>query len=194
MEVTVHYLIFPDGPGSWVKGAKWDEWVVSIRNLGQSDVTVSRIGLIDQRGVYVGLEPASVYKLESSSEFMTRKKNEGLAVSALGFGSALVTGLIGIPIAAPLAIPLQFMPSQGEVEAKDRDAVAAELNRRRLPYSLELTRGGSVKGSVFFPLGTDPQALVVRYWSPRGEGERQVKIPLDKISTASARTAGEQKP
>jgi hypothetical protein len=47
---------------------------------------------------------------------------------------------------------------------------------------------------VFFPLGTDPQALVVRYWSPRGEGEGQVKIPLDKISTASARTAGEQKP
>ncbi len=33
METQVHYIIQPDGPGSWVKGAKWIEFKVSLRTL-----------------------------------------------------------------------------------------------------------------------------------------------------------------
>lgn len=53
VEVKIHHVIVPDGPGSWVQGAKWTEWVVSIANRGQGDVAIGRISVIDSSGVYV---------------------------------------------------------------------------------------------------------------------------------------------
>jgi hypothetical protein len=183
VEVKLHYVIVPDGPGSWVRGAKWNEWVVSISNRGPSDVTVGRVSLIDQRGVHVGSEYTSVHQLESQNEFMARKSAEGMGMGGLALGSALIGGLTGIPV----GLPFLFMPADLG-ETKDRDAVQAEFNRRQLPSSFELASGGSVRGSVFFSLMPQPQAIIVRYWTARGGTEGQIKIPLDKLSAPSVKT------
>src|SRR5262249_18478159 len=52
METRVHYVIQPDGPGSWVKGAKWIELKVSLRTLTDSDISLEKFDLVDHRGVY----------------------------------------------------------------------------------------------------------------------------------------------
>lgn len=189
VEVKLHYVIVPDGPGSWIRGAKWNEWVVSITNRGRSDVTVMRVSLIDQRGVHVGSEITSAYQAESQSEFLARRGAQGMGIYGVAMGSALIGGLTGIPV----GLASVFMNDPAEMDAKDQDAIQAEFKRRTLPHSVQLTGGGSVSGSVFFSLVPQPQALIVGYWSGRGE-QGQIKIPLDKTSTVSVPTPAAQKP
>ena len=73
LETKVNYIVQPDGPGSWVKGAKWIEMKVSLRTLMDSDMTLERFELIDHRGVYRGSDYASLSQLESTSDSLAKK-------------------------------------------------------------------------------------------------------------------------
>jgi hypothetical protein len=189
IEAKLHYVITPDGPGSWVQGAKWNEWVVSIRNVGQSDVMIQKIGLIDHRGVHVGPEYASVHQLESESDKWARfyKDNYvgGAISSAIMAPAASAVMAAGSAAAAiPFIYLAQFAGSANPyLEAKDRESIQAEFAKRTLPAGLQLSGGGSLRGSVFFPLLPQPQALVMTYVRPGEWKETQIKIPLDKMST-----------
>lgn len=201
IEAKVHYVIVPDGPGSWVQGAKWNEWVLSIRNVGQSDVRIGQISLIDLQGAYVGSQYASVHQLQSESDRWANiyKDNvvSGAITSAIMAPAASAVMAAGSAVAGMPFILLAQIAGGGAnpyLEAKDRESIQAEFEKRRLSAFLQLSGGGSVKGSVFFPLIPEPQALVVMFISPGNWKENQIKILLDKISTSSVTTQPAQKP
>lgn len=186
LEIKLHYVIVPDGPGSWIQGAKWNEWVLSIKNLTQSDVTVEKISLIDPRGVYVRSEYGSVDELESAAERAQTHYASLYGSTAVGsalVGAAMPLMAAGIPIGPIGALPYFLLSSS---QAQGRDAVQAEFQKRRLPLPLELSSGGSLRGGVFLPLVPQPQALVVTYRKGRSETESQIKMRLDKISNLQA--------
>jgi hypothetical protein len=47
----LHTVIVFDGPGSWRRGAFWDEYVVSISTRGREPVRIDLVVLTDRLGV-----------------------------------------------------------------------------------------------------------------------------------------------
>jgi|GEM_PF-2748040 len=89
LSVTLNYLILPDGIGAWVKGARWDEYVLTIRSICDKAITVEKIRLIDPRGLYIesGADPE---QLETLSEAMAEQyKDIGISVAIWAVPSAL---------------------------------------------------------------------------------------------------------
>ncbi len=104
IELTLHYVIVPDGPGSWMKRAKWNEFVISMRNSTERDVTMERISLIDSRGVYLNSEYPSPFQFETASEALAKEYSVGGGQMAIGvagqlagaFSPVWIPGLTGI--------------------------------------------------------------------------------------------------
>lgn len=172
LEIRLHYVIAPDGPGSWLRGAKWNEFVVSIKNLSPNDVTIERINLIDSRGVYVESKYPSLLELETASENIAKEYALGGQMTALGVASSVAAVFAPIPLPGLTGLLMSgHMYSAQYAGAKDREAIDAEFKKRQLSAPLELSGGALLRGSVFFPLVPDPRAVVLTYSSPKGEAK-----------------------
>lgn len=193
VEIALHYIIVPDGPGSWTKEAAWTEWRVTIKNASPFDVPISEMSLIDPRGVYVGSQYATISALESETVILGKAYKDWFVGSA----GATAIATVGSSAAAQAAISTGSMiPIYGlsylatlpsilfpYLEAKDREAVEAEFHRRQLPSPLKLSAGASVTGSVFFPIVPRPNALVIGYRRSENEKPSQIKLPLSQLWT-----------
>ena len=113
LSVSVNSLILPGGPGSWVKGARWDEYVLTIRNLSDKPLTVEKIRLIDPRGVYIasGVNPGQLEKLSEAMIEEYKDMGTMVAISAapsVVAGAAMAAGAFGaaagMVVLAPVAI------------------------------------------------------------------------------------------
>jgi len=71
IEVILHYVITPNGQGSWVKDAPWVEYVVTIKNYSNKSVSVTNYSLIDVRGVHIP-SGADTDKLETESQYLVK--------------------------------------------------------------------------------------------------------------------------
>lgn len=194
VELTLHYIITPDGPGSWVKKAGWTEWQVTLKNATPLDVSISEMSLIDPRGIYVGSQYATIASLESESAMLAKGYKDWFASSA---GSTAIA-TVGSSVAAQAVIStgsmipiyglsyLSILPSllTPYLEARDRDAIEAEFHRRQLPSPLKLSGSASVTGSIFFPVVPQPKALVIGY-RPGNEKPSQIKLPLSQLWTST---------
>lgn len=181
LEVHLYYVISPDGPGSWVKQAKWNEFVLGIRNLTQSDVRIERIDLVDLRGVYVESLHASMYQLESQSERLAKQSKDHAAGSLLNtaiiYGRSALSMGGGPPGLNALGSLVPMISLIGQyLQAQDGESIEAEFRKRRLPTPTDLVGRASLTGSVFFPHGLQPQTLVITYRTSKGEG--QIKLSL----------------
>jgi len=219
IEVALHYVIVPGGPGSWVEGAKWDEFVLTIKNLKRQDVSIAGVSLIDSRGVYVeARQIIHVQELDPTRSEAMQKEMEALPgsmVTGTATGIAQQTAISGIFSALPLGAlgPVAgILPgvlamahgypaiSQSQLEVKDKETIQAEIEKRRLPLPANLSEGGALTGSVFFSRVQKPQALIVRYWTQQGsgaastDGTSRIRIPLDKISSPPATPQAAQQP
>ena len=193
LEVELHHVIVPDGPGSWVKGAKWTEWVVSVKNLRKGDVTIYRINLIDSRGAFISPDYSSPYQLETASEIIgkgqARSQAAGAATTAIGYAGMALGAATGIPLLGAIisyAGGTYAWQQAHTIDAKDREAVVAEFKKRTLPAYLQLSGGGQVKGSVFFPIVPEPQSLVVTYRHGEYGNDGQIRISVGELSPASS--------
>lgn len=193
LSVTLNYLILPDGAGAWVKGARWDEYVLTVRSICDKALTVEKIRLIDPRGLYIesGAEPD---QLETLSEAMAEQyKDIGISVaiwavpSALA-GVAIATTSIGTAVGAataaavlaPVALvaaPIYYFGKQ-HAKQQDKEAIQRELTRRRLS-TFTLSGNATITGSSFYPIIPNPKALVVDY--RRGSEMKVLEVSLEKL-------------
>lgn len=51
VEVVLEHLILPNSPGSWVKDARWYEFVFRIRNASKETVAIDQITMVDKSGI-----------------------------------------------------------------------------------------------------------------------------------------------
>ena len=106
-EVVVRHRIVPDGSGSWIRGAKWDEFVIALRNFNNKDIVVERISLIDVRGGIVGSEAASYLPLDSESENTSKYLGNFAGQVGVGTLGTIADMTMGMPL---LGIGSLLMP------------------------------------------------------------------------------------
>jgi hypothetical protein len=190
LEVTVEHWIVPNGPGSWVRGARWDEVVLSIRNRSDDTVDIEAIRLVDPRGLYItaGVDPV---ELESRSEELAQQY-EDIGVSVAIFaapaaitGAALASGSVATAATAVALAPVAVVAAPAyyfwrrHAKLEDREQIESEFKRRQLP-ALILRSQGSARGSRFFPIVPSPRSLSIDYRS--GDDRYSLEIPLEELS------------
>ena len=173
-------LIIFQGPGSWRREARWDEYVVQLHNLGQAPLRIESAELVDVLGQVQkpGIDP---WKLEDQSSTNWQKYGKSGLNTLIGTGGAVLayaasTGLTATTgfmmtgggsalKVAGAAITVVFIAEVGAVDIMDemnRDKVQAEFARRRIALPQPLAPAASVSGSLFFPLTPGPRRLIVR--------------------------------
>lgn len=187
--VKVTHAILPNGAGSWVKGAKWLEFPLEIRNLGGADLTIASIRLIDSRGVYVGQNYSSVAAIEAESASLGKElggalaQTYGLELAGTLAGSAMANAAVAtgsyLPIPGISTVLSVVAGRRATQPMKDMAAIEAEFSRRRLSVPLEMAAAGEVSGSAFFPLVPGVRALVMSYMISGKQD--QVKIDMTEV-------------
>jgi len=180
--LNLNYVIVPDGPGSWVKGARWDEYVLTVRNISNKPVTVESIRLIDPRGLYIesNINP---WQLEKASEALAEQyKDMGIsttiavAAQAAGYAAAAAGAWAVVPVTG-LAMPA-YLFGKEHSQVKDREEIEREFTRRQLS-TFTLSGNATIQGSALFPIIPNPKALVVDYRI--GNKMRTLEVSLEKL-------------
>lgn len=189
LSVSVNSLILPGGPGSWVKGARWDEYVLTIRNLSDKPLTVEKIRLIDPRGVYIasGVNPGQLEKLSEAMIEEYKDMGTMVAISAapsVVAGAAMAAGAFGaaagMVVLAPVAIiagPAYYFGKK-YADQKDREAIEREFRRKNLG-NFTLADNATIQGSVFYPIIPNPKAIVFDYRI--GSEMKVIEVSLEKL-------------
>jgi len=192
----VNYLLIQDGPGSWVKGAKWDEYIVTFRNLSREAVTIEKIRVIDPRGVYIdtGADP---YQLETLSEtLMQAYKDIGIytAITIAPTALMLMAGAapvgVGAAMLGPIGLiagPTYYFATQ-QAQLKDKESIENEFNRRRFSPPVTIAGNATITGSAFFPVIPSPRSIVVEYRV--GRETKPIEVSLEKLAGLHVATPG----
>jgi len=193
LAASLRTLIVYDGPGSWKRQALWDEYVLTVRNLGTSALVMTAASLIDYAGAR--REPGDdPWKLEKESQTLEQRYlRDGIAFArseipdALVFGAGAVGDAAGTLFssvsatassASVVGLPIYYIVVYG-VNRNNKATAAAEFARRRLVLPLTLFGGESRTGSLFLPMAPNPQSLLLR-WSGAGTMNEMV-LPLSRL-------------
>ena len=194
--VRINYVIVPNGPGSWVRDAKWHEYVITMTNTSPHPVTIQNVRILNKWGLYVpgGMDPM---KLEAQSELLMQYEMERqmLLVSAAAFGGAnLITkiggaaGALVLTPAALLGAPYYLMNKEYE-KARDRENIKKEFESRNMVVGQKFAPYATISGSVFFPITMEPKALDVEA-SYQGSGKsKNLEISLTPMNKPQFATA-----
>jgi hypothetical protein len=175
-ELTLQSVIIFKGPGSWKREARWDEYVVRLRNPGPQSMVLGSAELIDTLGhpQRTGDDPWELEKRSSTN--WQRYGQAGLRV-IMGAGAGIV--ILGAAEGAALAsiqaggavagttmltsvVPALFLvdvTAVAIIDHQNKGKVAEECQRRRLACPLTLASGEETTRSLFFPVTPGPQRL-----------------------------------
>jgi len=194
LDVVVEAVVIPDGPGSWVKDADWDEYTLRFRSTGKVPLTIRSVDIVDVRGLHVSPGSSTAELREKAKLLAGTYESFGLLVSknlgmqALIAGSytavgAAGAGLLGagvVAAAAPLAAVAAPAYVAWRLHARrvDEKRLEAEFARRHVSLPLVLDPGAEVRVSFFYPPAASPKAVTVAYVS--GGLERHVRVDVTR--------------
>jgi len=179
LDITVNCIIHTDGPGSWVRKAPWDEYVVTVSTTPDKSLTLYRVALIDATGVHWESHDHPAQLITASDELSKVYASMGRTGAALaGTAASLVTAIpfIGPAISIGGAVTSQFGLY---ASAKDQANMNEEFARRRMPSPRSLPSNVHVTGSIFFPIIPNPKAIMFEYRA--GQDMNTLEIPLETI-------------
>jgi len=167
----------PMGPRSY-----WDEYVLSIANIGKHPATIESTTLTDLHGrsVIPGDNPWTLANAHKC--WVEQSDSNGVTSPArIGVGS-LLAGALGPVAATGLFIPALWTTTGYEVAAaifaptyaacaikfntSGRKRVEAEFNQHRLVLPRAIAPGEVVEGSLYFPVTPGPQQLTLHCRTP----------------------------
>lgn len=163
----VDSVIIYRGPGSWKRNAYWDEYLVTLRNRGDTPCTVESVTLTDFTGTS---SPPSdnPWALEKASRTREEelKANTKDVLIQIGGGyvvmSAAVTG--GLAVAGfaggMLAIPA-FVAGTIYTNVDHRHAIEGKFARRRIVLPVTIGPHETRQGSFFFRISPGPRHLTL---------------------------------
>ena len=192
VSVSLDWVIFRDGPGTWARNADWDEYLIRIQNLSESTVTIKDIGVYDstmtrqetrgdRRSLVAGTRQTS--RRYSDRDIEVKAGIGGgtlLAAGAVGGAAAIGAGsaalymssaaaatTLGVLLAAPAVV------AGGVVKSINQGRVNDEIARRQAQLPLQVAPGETRGIDLFFPLTPSPQKLEVLY---QVEGENSETV------------------
>jgi hypothetical protein len=183
LAVHLEWIIVRDGPGSWAKGADWDEYILRVHNEHAAPVTITGVSVVDLSGAVL-ITFADREKLVRASEASARRhralgietkagSSPGvllgaagmtlaaapvIALSAISTGSTVLVAGTGLAILAPVALA-------GGAAHKyfANRKVEKKLLERQTPLPLELSPTEERRLDLFFPIAPSPQRVIVEY-------------------------------
>jgi hypothetical protein len=197
---TLSRIVHPNGGGSWVRNAAWDEYIVCISNGSPDNVILDHAEL--QKTALHAPVPAGASQgdlARESSDLGRTLKDAGLvggtslgaagvAAAAAGTGGGFVSAAA---VAAAVALPIaliggtSYVVSRHHRAREDKPRIDHQLVERGLALPAQLGSATRVSGSLFFPVVPAPDALVIAYES--AGGTRELLVPLAQSTVALKR-------
>lgn len=189
VQLAVQRVIVRNDAASWVKEADWDEYVLAIRNGGDTPVELRAVEIVnDILGPVVHTTAVDQLKSQTTRNVETMKTAG--RIIAIGYTGVLTGALVlasaaGYVVVAPL-LPLALIvggisayrsQSQANAEAQ---VIAYEIQRRGLQLPARLAPGEALQRSAFFPVTPAPQRLVLRY--AVGAEPRELALALPALA------------
>lgn len=197
MAVSIDEVLIKNAESSWVRNASWDEYIISIQPLNQSDIKISTVYLVDAFGDAVAND-VNRRSLNKRSKAIKRKyKKGGYKVNfgrskgntAIGVAAAVGVGAaagstasavyIGSAATATAGAVLVAIPAAlvaGIVRGVNHGKVQRMLDEKKFDMPKTVTASGEAL-SLIFPAVPAPDKMVVNY-EIRGE---QHVLNLDLI-------------
>ena len=187
LSASLDWIIFRDGPGSWATNVDWDEYLISVRNLGGGSMELTNITVVDSLGVQIESRHSRKQLVDGSKRVIRRYENENLEVRAGLSGTVLVgAGAAGVGtlsafapgmmmstasavgvLAVVTAVPV--LAVAGVTRGINNSKVNHEIESRQtlLPIILQEKEEGSL--DLFFPLSPSPAQVELTYNNSQGE-------------------------
>lgn len=203
-ELAVDDVIYRNGPGSWARNARWDEYALTLANTGDAPVQVERIALVDSLGD--ATEPAHARRalVKGTKRSLAKHRRLGFDVAAgappvgaIAGGVALVYGGAGVTTSvaassfmsgttasssalaagAGIALGGVALVGYGVYQLVQNGRIDDAIAARALTPTIALAPGETVRGSAFFPMVPAPASIEVTL-RDAGGGRRVVNVPL----------------
>ncbi|MEK6691758.1 MAG: hypothetical protein AAB257_02075 [Nitrospinota bacterium] len=177
LNVSIDHVIVTNGPGSWVKDAKWDEYIVTFQNISDKPVSVQSVHLIDPRGLYInpGLDPFQVEK--ESTSLAKAYADTGIHVVAGAAGVA--AGVVGVYFPL-IGLPAAMMLGGSSLaDARAEKNILLEFQKRQFKPFTFSTNAQLTRSSIF-PIIPNPKVLVVDYRV--GNEMKTLEVSLEKLA------------
>lgn len=198
LAARLDWVIVRDGPGAWAKNADWDEYLIRVRNLGESPVRITGVVVVDSLGTHLSPARERRQLIAGSKSSVRRYKGSGLKVKAglggaglaaagLGVsfgaggavagGSAMVSGLAGAMVFTMMAPAFGVA---GILRAVHNSQVNDEILRRQSDLPISADAGAERSLDLFYPLAPSPTRIRIEYADSQGAHvlELDTKIPL----------------
>jgi hypothetical protein len=186
---TLDAVIVRDAPGSWVKNADWDEYLLRVRATSREPVEITGIVVIDSLGTTLTPQGSRSALVEASERTAKRYEDSGIEIqagvgagtllgaSAVVAGAGLATGYAAVAAysaaaataAVGLLVVAPALAVAGAVRGVQNHDIDEEIKRRRTPLPLSLAAGEERRLGKFFPLAPAPQRVDVTYLDASGE-------------------------
>jgi hypothetical protein len=187
LAAQLDWVIVRNGPGAWAKNADWDEYLIRVRNRGDSELRITGVSVVDSLGTV--LAPATDRRklVAASKDSVRRYKGSGLKVKAgLGGGTILAAGLgvsfgaggavasggamlSGLAGAALFTMMAPGFGVAGIVRAVHNSQVNSEIGRRQTSLPVTEPARGEQQLDLFFPLAPSPRRIEITYVDASGE-------------------------
>lgn len=176
-------ILIRNSKDSWVKDAKWDEYLIQIEPLSHQETKIISVSLIDTFGDVVSTVDTRKGLIKASKALKSKYKKAGYKVkwgegsthvdaisvsSAVGVGvaagSVTTTGSIGTLTSAGVgvAVAVPALLITGVVKIVNNTKVNNRIQLRQAKFPLDVTNQNQVI-DVFFPAVPSPKTVVVKY-------------------------------
>lgn len=189
LSVTLDWVIYRDGPGTWARNADWDEYLIRVQNSGGEPLQITSITVVDLLGTPVapGMTRRSLVK--GSKNTVKRYRGWGLEVKAgLGAGPLMVAGAVtataGYSVAAASAgstmsgvaagaagafLVAPAIAVGGVMRGLNNSKVNDQIEVRQTLLPVQLASETEQPLHIFYPLAPSPTQIEVSYVDGSGE-------------------------
>jgi hypothetical protein len=214
VDMHLDAIITRGAPGSWKRDALWDEYALFLANRTKRRWRIESVSLVTVSGriVQPGTDP---WELEEITADWWRQSGIDAAhgmvwgvgqVAGVGAAGVAMVGLsvlqAGVVARPDLAVQIigavhtaavvpQALTAPAEVNAKSRQEVAVEFQRRRAALLAPLPPGREARGSAFFPITRQARQLIFVCSSGTETRKVTIDLPLAEALAANESAAAE---
>ena len=202
LSVTLDWVIYRGGPGTWAKNVDWDEYLIRVENLGDEDIQVKSIYVMDMLDTLIAPRTTRGALVKDAKATKKRFDDYGLevkagaspaailaagavtAVTVAGAGAAVVYG--STAVAAGVATGVVLVPVLaigGVMRGVNNSKVNNQIEARQTLLPADLATGEEKHLDIFYPLAPSPKHIEVTYADEQGDHRMIIDVsnPLDGL-------------
>jgi hypothetical protein len=166
--VSLDWVIVRDGPGTWAKNADWDEYLISVANNTDEDITIEGVVVVDSLGTELQTDYDRKQLVKASKKSVKRYRNSKLKVKA-GWGPAglITAGVAAGVLGAGVSVAAAYGAAMGSLLAGAGTSTAASTG------ALGVAAGGVCLGGP----------VLVGYGIVRSSNNRKVAKEIEARQT-----------